>query len=61
MKLSILLIMLFQTLYLKTLKFHEIREAIQNDQILIKVCDAIINNRWRLYKNDIHLKPYYIL
>ena len=31
----------------KTLTCHEIREAIQNDQILAKVCDAINNNRWR--------------
>ena len=31
----------------KTLTFHEIREATQNDQILAKVCDAINNNRWR--------------
>ena len=41
--------------------FHEIREATQNDQILAKVCDAITNNRWRSYKNDIHIKPYYVL
>ena len=41
--------------------FHEIREATQNDQILAKVCDAINNNRWRFYKNDIHIKPYYVL
>ena len=45
----------------KTLKFHEIREAIQNDQILAKVCDAVNNNRWRFYKNDIHMKPYDVL
>ena len=41
--------------------FHEIREATQNDQILAKVCDVITNNRWRSYKNDIHIKPYYVL
>ena len=29
----------------KTLTFHEIREATQNDQIFAKVCDAINNNR----------------
>ena len=29
----------------KTLTFHEIREATQNDQILVKVCDAINNIR----------------
>ena len=45
----------------KTLTFHEIREATQNDQILAKVCDAINNNQWRFYKNDIHMKPYYVL
>ena len=28
----------------KTLTFHEIRQATQNDQILSKVCDAINNN-----------------
>ena len=43
------------------MKFQEIREATQNDQILIKVCDAINNNRWRFYKNDINIKPYYVL
>ena len=45
----------------KTLTFHEIREATQNDQILAKVCHSINNNQWRFYKNDIHMKPYYIL
>ena len=45
----------------KTLTFHEIREATQNGQILAKVCHSINNNRWRFYKNDIHMKPYYIL
>ena len=39
----------------KTLTFHEIREATQNDQILAKVCDVINSNRWRFYKNDIHI------
>ena len=29
--------------------------------ILTKVGDAINNNRWRFYKNDIHMKPYYVL
>ena len=29
----------------KTLKFHEIPDATRNDQILTKLCDAIINNR----------------
>ena len=43
------------------MKFHEIREATQNDQTLAKVCDAINNNRWRFYKNDIQMKPYYVL
>ena len=61
MKLNILLIMLLQTLFPKTLKFHEIREATQNDQIFTKVCDAAINNRWRFYKNNIHMKCYYVL
>ena len=28
----------------KALKFHEIREATQNNQILIKICGAINNN-----------------
>ena len=42
-------------------KFREIREVTQNDEILTKVCDAINNNRWRFYKNDIHMKPYYVL
>ena len=41
----------------KTMTFHKIREATQNDQILAKVCDTINNNQWRFYKNDIHLKP----
>ena len=45
----------------KTLTFHEIREATQNNHILGKVCDAINNNRWRFYENDIHVKPYYVL
>ena len=45
----------------KSLKFHEIREAIQNDQILTRICDVIINNRWRFYKNDMHIKSYYVL
>ena len=34
----------------KTLKFHEIREATQNDEILLKVCDTINNNRWSFIK-----------
>ena len=34
----------------KTLKFHEIREASQNDEILIKVSDTINNNRWSFIK-----------
>ena len=25
------------------------------------VCDVINNNRWRFYKNNIHMKPYYVL
>ena len=45
----------------KTLTYHEIREATQNEQILAKVCDAINNNRWKFYKNDIHVKQYYVL
>ena len=45
----------------KTLKFHEVRETTQNDEILTMVCDAINNNRWKFYKNDIHMKPYYVL
>ena len=45
----------------KTLKFYEIQEATQSDQILTEVCDVKINNRWRFHKNDIHMKPYCIL
>ena len=46
----------------KTLKFHEIWEVTQSDQILTKVPNAINNNRCRFYKNDIHIKSsYYIL
>ena len=45
----------------KTLKLHEIREATQNDQIYTKVCDAIDNDRSRFCKNDIYMKPYYVL
>ena len=33
----------------KTLKFLEIPEATQNDQILTKVCDTMNNNRRRFY------------
>ena len=40
----------------KTLKFHKIREATQNGQILTKICDAIFNNQCRFYKSDIHMK-----
>ena len=36
--------MMLQSLYL-TLKFQEIREVIQNNQV-----HEIINNRWRFYK-----------
>ena len=43
------------------MKFHEIREATQNYQILTKVFDAMNNNRFRFYKNDIRMKPYQIL
>ena len=43
------------------MKCHEVREATQNDEILTMVCDAINNNRWKFYKNDIHMKPYYVL
>ena len=25
------------------------------------VCDVMNNNRWRFYKNNIHMKPYYVL
>ena len=45
----------------KSLKFHEIREAVQNDQILTRICDVIINNWWRFYKDNNHIKSYYVL
>ena len=45
----------------KTLQFHEIRETTQNNQILTKVCNATINNRWRFYKNNMRMKPYHVL
>ena len=44
----------------KTLQFHETRETTQNNQILTKVCNAIINNRWRFYKNNMRMIPYYV-